>query len=456
MITSIKHFLIINLLIAMTIVSSLSIVGYYILESHDIQRNINNRLQQITYLVSEAFESETKNLTSSPITNELSKTKNSSPIESNRFLLQIWNQKNQLIAHSRNAPKTPLADKDNQFVSVVINNESWRAYSVYNEHLQLRIIAAEPISFQKNLGIRIIWDNLFILLCIYPILGFLIWFVVNQGFKPLQVLSKYLSGRETTDFSHLPLEKMSTELQPLIIELNKLFDRLKDAFEKNKNFASDAAHELRTPLAALKTQAQVSLLATSTEEMKKASQKLIHGVNRCTHIIQQLLTLSRIGQSEQLNDMRTVNLSSVASEIIAQLAPNAIQKNIEIELDSPSEKLFILANEISLGILIQNLIDNAIRYTPQNGSVIAKIIRDAMNKKIIFRVTDTGPGIPEELHDRVFERFYRVLGTKTSGSGLGLSIVKQIADLHHAKIKLSAPEKHPGLQIDVIFPSLKN
>lgn len=452
---SIKRFLLIHLLILMTIASSISMVGNYVLENRDIQKHLSVRLQQIAQFVSKTLDGKMDWRSILNTQNKISKMSQSvvEKNEVNDFMLQAWDKNNILILHSPGAPTIPLINKDNQLMKINLNGDLWQAYSIYNSNSKIRVIVAEPDIFQKTLEAHIIGDNFFVLLLVYPILGLLIWFVVNRSSRHLDLLSKNLSDRETTDFTHIRLQKIPSELQSLVVELNKLFDRLKEAFERNKNFSSDAAHELRTPLAALKTQAQVALLANNDEERKKASQKLVYGVNRCTHIIQQLLTLSRLGHSEQLKDMRLLDLSSVASEIIAQLVPGAIKKNIEIELDSPEKKSIIFGNEISIGILVQNLIDNAIRYTPENGRVIAKIIDDSVNKKIIFRVTDTGKGIPEELYGRVFERFYRVLGSSASGSGLGLSIVKKISELHGAEIKLRKPDTHHGLQIDIIFPA---
>lgn len=133
--------------------------------------------------------------------------------------------------------------------------------------------------------------------------------------------------------------------------------------------------------------------------------------------------------------------------------PKAIKKNIEIELIANEHEQFILANEISIAILMRNLVDNAIRYTPENGFVKVSIL--SSSKLVIFRVEDSGPGIPEDLHARIFERFYRVLGTEQTGSGLGLAIVKQVADLHRAKIKLSKPSNGQGLRVDAVFTKVK-
>ena len=162
---------------------------------------------------------------------------------------------------------------------------------------------------------------------------------------------------------------------------------------------------------------------------------------------------SRLSQEEALNDITPIDLHKLATEIVAYLVPIALEKNIEIELVSPPEEVMILGNDTSLGILIRNLVDNAIRYTPEDGAVKVELIET--KREVILRVTDTGPGIPVELRERVFERFFRILGTAAPGSGLGLAIVSQIAELHHAQIHLSTPSAGKGLQFDVAFPKFK-
>ncbi len=210
------------------------------------------------------------------------------------------------------------------------------------------------------------------------------------------------------------------EIKPLVGELNQLFIRLKLAFERNKRFAADAAHELRTPLAALKTHAQVSLKADNEADRNKALTKVIESVDRSSHVVAQLLTLSRLGEEEALTDVKPLDLHKLATEIIAYLAPHALEKNIEIELAPPPPEAIIMGNDTAIGILIRNIVDNAIRYTPTHGEVKVSIVDTG--GQIIFRVIDTGTGIPLELRERVFERFYRILGTKASGSGLGLPL----------------------------------
>lgn len=246
------------------------------------------------------------------------------------------------------------------------------------------------------------------------------------------------------------MEEIPIEIKPLVAELNQLFTRLKLAFERNKRFAADAAHELRTPLAALKTHVQVALKADTDDDRNKALEKVLESVDRSSHVVAQLLTLSRLGEEEPLTDLRVFDLHKLATEIIAYLASHAIEKNIEIELAPPPQNPRMFGNDIAIGILIRNVVDNAIRYTPNNGAVKIQILEG--ENQVIFRVTDTGPGVPIDLRERIFERFYRILGTKASGSGLGLPIVKQITTLHRGTIHLSTPLNGIGLQLDVAFP----
>jgi len=274
--------------------------------------------------------------------------------------------------------------------------------------------------------------------------------IIGLALRSITRVTSEISNRASTYLEPVAAENIPIEIKPLVVELNQLFIRLKLAFERNKRFAADAAHELRTPLAALKTHAQVALKSDNEDDRTKALQKVIESVNRSSHVVAQLLTLSRLGEEEALTDVKPLDLHKLATEIIAYLAPHALEKNIEIELSPSPRHAIVLGNDTALGILIRNVVDNAIRYTPENGAVNVSIMETST--QIILRVTDTGPGIPMELRERVFERFYRMLGTKASGSGLGLAIVTQITSLHHGTINLGAPSNGIGLQFDVAFP----
>lgn len=457
---SIRRFLIFNLLLSITIASSLTAVGTYILDNNAIQRHLDIQLQQITIFLKAVISEKTtlKSLKKiqqtlvekTKITQSKNQQFHDAPLLNKSFRFQLWGENNKLVLRSMNTSTKKLTNIKNGFTNVMLGESTWRVYSSYDPKLKLTFLVGEPNDFRAQLEKEITWDNLLILIWVYPLLGILIWLTVGRSLVSLKKTAYELSGRSVTDFSPIDTENVPMEVTPLINELNELFMRLQKEFERNKRFASDAAHELKTPLAALKTQAQVALLANTASERNAVMKKLLLGVDRSTHIVHQLLTLSRLGQEATLHEIKRINLTSVTAEIIAQLAPLALEKDIDIELKKPEKAVKISGNETMLSILIRNLVDNAIRYTPEKGNIIVEIFKS--HQQTVLRVSDSGPGILPELRPQVFERFYRVLGNKASGSGLGLAIVQQIADLHQAQIQLDTPENGQGLQIDIIFP----
>jgi len=458
---SIRKFLLINLLLTITASSAISIIGNFYLDRQDIQHHLDQNLSQ-TALTYQAFISndlsyeklfETqKKITN--VTQELAKLNHyESPFIGKKlenFQFQIWDKRNNLILRTKNAPRVPLYNAPDGFSDRSINGKDWRIFSNYNDNTGIRVVMAEEFSNRAELGHQLAQDQIYIMLLVYPILGLLIWLVIGYGLKSLTRVTDEVAHREPTYLEPVEAEDVPIEIKPLIHELNKLLIRIKDGLEREKRFSGDAAHELRTPLAALKAQAQVALQTTDEIERRAALQKVLKGVDRSSHVVQQLLTLSRlVPDAESIQDKVKFDLGKIAAEIIADLAGIAMDKNIEIELDETEPPYNVLANPIALGILIRNLVDNAIRYTPENGSVTVSL--EKTEKHIILNVADTGPGIPKKQRKRVFERFFRGLGTKQEGSGLGLAIVAQIAHLHNAKIQLDEPASGTGLLIRVKF-----
>lgn len=295
------------------------------------------------------------------------------------------------------------------------------------------------------------FSHALILLVTYCLLTLGVYWVVQKVIAPLKKIEQEIAGRSAIAFNPISTAHVPIEIIRLIKELNSLFYRLQQEFERNQHFSSDAAHELRTPLAALKVQAQLMSLAKTDGERQEIVKNIIKGVDRCTHLIQQLLILSRLGQTSALQEMQSLDLWRVSVEVMAQLVPAALEKHIEIGLDpQDAGTAMITADETMLGILLRNLIDNAIRYTPDYGSVIVRISNEP--QQVVLRIIDSGPGIPKEQRERVFERFYRILGSQTAGSGLGLSIVQKIASLHYAKINLKEVTSGSGLEVEIIFP----
>lgn len=447
MIKSIRYFLLISLLLSITIASAINGIGNYLLDEQSIQPYLDSQLIRISSLINIISQSTSSN---SKIQAEMIKyLQSNEPVTKHKFLFQVWRQDGTLLMHSAgkeedfNNAQIGFSDKE-------IDGDDWRIYTAKDPQTHSKIIVAEQYNIRRELADDIARSNANILLITYPVFGLLVWFIISLALRSITRVTTEISNRASTYLEPVQLTEIPVEIKPLVAELNKLFIRLKYAFERNKRFAADAAHELRTPLAALKTHVQVALKTEDESDRNKALQKVIESVNRSSHVVAQLLTLSRLGEEETLSDMKPLDLHKLATEIIAYLAPHALEKNIEIELEPAPKDVIVVGNDTALGILIRNVVDNAIRYTPTGGSVQVSIVDTETH--LIFRVVDTGPGIPPELRERVFERFYRILGTKASGSGLGLAIVSQISALHHAVIHLETPKIGVGLQFDVAFP----
>src|SRR3990167_10145701 len=448
MIRSIRYFLLISLLLSITIASAINGIGNYLLDEQVIQPYLDSQLIRMSALIEILNQTTTTNSkVRTDIIDYLVKTQ---PRTGQQFHFQTWSKDGTSLMRSSNLPDISLQHAPLGFSDQVIKGNDWRIYSTYDLKSQSKIVIAELYNIRRELVDDIAHSNANILLITYPVFGILVWFIINFALRSITRVTTEISNRASTFLEPVQLTEIPVEIKPLVAELNQLFIRLKLAFERNKSFAADAAHELRTPLAALKTHVKVAIKATNDSDKNKALQKVIESVDRSSHAVAQLLTLSRLGEEESLTDTRSVDLHKLATEIIAFLAPQALEKNIDIELAPPPHDCIVLGNDTAIGILIRNIVDNAIRYTPINGEVKVSIVN--VNRKIILRVTDTGSGIPVELRERVFERFYRILGTKASGSGLGLAIVSQIATLHHAEINLSTPPHGAGLQFDVAFP----
>lgn len=471
---SIRTFLLINLLLSVTLITSLAIIGNLFLAHKDIQTQLDAQLIRTAKRMRAFFsdygadhrnlsliqhnllkyftESDPKtNHTYAPSKSQREQLKaNEEAQDSLEF--QIWNNNGKLILHSNGTPRIPLSNGKNGLSTLWLHSQSWRINTLYDPTTELTYMVAERSNYRQQLENQLTQDSIFIMLITYPFLGFLIWIIVGRGLDTLKKVALEVSQRAPSYLERVDVESVPSEIEPLVRELNSLFCRLKEAFEREKRFTADAAHELRTPLAALNTHTQVALRAQTPEQRKQALLKVLAGVNRGTHVVQQLLTLSRMLPEASINEPVPMDLSKEAADIAAQLAPEAIAKNIDLELITPDEPPIILGNSTSIGILIRNLVDNAIRYSPEKSKVTIKIEKD--KEYVMLRVIDNGPGIPEELRERVFERFFRVIGNQTTGSGLGLGIVQKISNLHHAKIILATPDNGQGLDFQVIFPKL--
>lgn len=368
---------------------------------------------------------------------------------SRRVAFQVWETGRVLRLHSANAPAQRLSDREQGFSDTLIDGHRWRVFSTWDESGHNLIQVAERTENRDELARDIAGNLLIPLWFSLPLLALLLWIAVARGLRPLLKLTDELAQREPENLAPLAAESAPREVLPLIERLNQLFVRIEASLQKERRFTADAAHELRTPVAAIKAQAQVARAAATDEDRIHALDNAILGCDRAAHLIDQLLTLARI---DTLGDetAEPCQLRSIAAEVIAALAPAALAKNVRLGL-TDGDEVMVRGNPVLLRILLRNLIDNAVRHTPAGTAVRIDIANEAGQPRL--SVSDNGPGIPEEELERVSERFYRPLGTQASGSGLGLSIVKRIAEIHDASLQLAPRKDGNGLDATIAFKS---
>jgi len=327
----------------------------------------------------------------------------------------------------------------------------WRVFSRWDPQRRFLIQVGQSEEIRDELAGDIMLTLLAPMLVAFPLVALLIWASVGRGLAPLQRAARELQARDPGNLTPVGEEGAPAEIRPLLSALNALFLRLEEAFQAERRFTADAAHELRTPLAGLKTQTQVALRATDDAGRRRALEQVMAGVDRTTQLVEQLLTLARVDPEMSSAGGEAVNLDSLASEVLADMAPAALARGTELGLEEPRGEPRARGDRTMLGILLRNLTDNAIRYTPPGGSV--RVATGSDGGHAWLEVEDTGPGIPAPEREKVFQRFYRVLGSGESGSGLGLSIVQRIAELHGAQLDLANGVGGRGLRARVRFPA---
>jgi len=287
------------------------------------------------------------------------------------------------------------------------------------------------------------------LLVLMPLLILLIWITVGRGLKPLNVVASAVGMRSAEALQPLPEHGLPTEVKPLVSALNELLARLGRSLSFQRSFIADAAHELRTPLAAVQLQIQVAERTRTDDERAAAFAQLKGGVDRATRLVEQLLALARYEPEAAEQPFAPVNLTDIARDVVVERAPIADAKEIDLGLSSVAPTQ-IMGDAEALRVMLGNLVDNAIHYTPTRGTVDLEV-RTQSNVSCLV-VTDTGPGIPPAERERVFDRFYRGDTAGQTGSGLGLAIVRRVAQRHRASIELGEGSGGRGLKVTVCFP----
>jgi two-component system, OmpR family, sensor histidine kinase TctE len=287
---------------------------------------------------------------------------------------------------------------------------------------------------------------------VLPLALVLVWYGLNRGLRPLRAMQRQLAMRRADDLSPINPRAAPEEISPLVDSFNELLVRLNQNLTVQKRFLADAAHQMKTPLAGLRSQAELVARAPSAEETQRGLDQLIRSADRAAHVINQLLALARMENLRETSVLAPMELSAFVREIMLQYADRALERSIDFGFESDDDPAPIVGHPILLRELFANLIDNALRYTPKGGEVTVSVRSTLI--EVIASIEDSGVGIPESDRELVFERFYRVLGNEADGSGLGLAIAREIASQHDARIVLEDARpglNPPGTRIEVVF-----
>ena len=362
---------------------------------------------------------------------------------------QVLDRAGQVILRSANAPDSMMTGRDGFSETTDVQSQIWRHFSVWDRHGDFRVVVSEDYDLRNRL-IRNIALHLASPVAIgLPVLLVLFWSSIHRGLRPLKRLATEIEGRKPDDLLALDEAQSPTEVRPIITALNKLMLQMTDSLEGERRFTANAAHELKTPLASIQTQVFLVRNAASDSDRQHALDQLQRGVERASRLVSQLLAMARLDADQPLHDRSPTHLGGVVQEMCAELAPRSFQRSQTLELDADPAVPMVLGNADLISLLISNLVDNAIRYTPHHGAIRVTVAR--RDGKVVIQVADDGPGIPEEQRQQVFERFFRLAQSEQAGTGLGLSICHRIAELHGATLNLTVGIDGKGTTVEVIF-----
>jgi two-component system sensor histidine kinase QseC len=368
-----------------------------------------------------------------------------------RVAFQVWRE-GVLAMRSSNAPPGPMIEGTLEprpgFKTVQISGQAWRVFATRGMKHDVQIFVGEQQTSRTAILHAVLGGTLGPMALAVPLLAIAVWWAVRRGMTPLRSLSRQLAQREPQALQPMVVDTAPSEMLPMIDALNGLLGRIATMVESERRFTADAAHELRTPIAAIRTQAQVALAEEDSEARRHALRATLQGCDRATRLVEQLLTLSRL-ESGAAAPTQGVDLAALARRAVAEIAPTALAKRQTVSLDAQAP-CPVRGDETLLTVLLRNLVDNAVRYSPP-GAVLEVGVRHE-DGRVQLSVEDSGPGLAEADMARLGERFFRVLGSGESGSGLGWSIVRRIADAHAASVQLGRSASLGGLAVRVRLP----
>lgn len=381
--------------------------------------------------------------------------------EHDRVYYQVVGRRGQVISGDPSLPRPPA--RSDIGVPILhdgeLGGEKLRIASLYVIPMgemtgrTVLIQVAETLNKRHILAGEILTGMLAPQLGLILLAALIVWFGVGQGLAPLQQVRQEIASRSHRDLGPLAESNAPEEMQPLIHAINGLMGRLDQAMGAQQRFIADAAHQFRTPLAVLKAQTDLALRQTDPDQQRHALEQLSASAARTVRLINQMLDLARVEPgADKALAVQMLDLNDLARETVMEWVPHALRKKIDLGFEEEQEAAQVKGDALRLKMLLDNLIDNSLRYCPPGSRVTVKVAGNAGN--VVLAVEDNGPGIPVMERDKVFKRFYRILGNEEEGSGLGLAIVQEIAHLHGATVELATPDLGKGTEVRVTFPRL--
>jgi two-component system sensor histidine kinase QseC len=362
---------------------------------------------------------------------------------------QVWRNDGSLMLRSANAPDSAITDQLGFSDSDDQQGRNWRHYSLWDRKHDMKVIVSEEHGLRSQLVRSIAAKAIMPVALGLPILILLLWWSIHKGLNPLIILSNEIAIRKPNSLLLLDETNVPQEVLPIVLALNKLMRRITHTLENERRFTDNAAHELRTPLAAIQAHLYAARSTEGDSERQFALDQVQTGLERSSRLVGQMLTLARLNPKQPLPDATLVNLADMAQTVCAALAPLALQRDQTLELIAEPDLPTLSGNADMLSMLLSNLVDNAIRYTPPGGHICIEVRKNESG--CVIAVCDDGPGIEPAQRERVFNRFYRLADQTQPGTGLGLAICRSIADLHRAQIVLSDGPNGQGLTASIVF-----
>ena len=432
---SIRARLLLGLLIGTVCSTLVAVLLLYRLADHEADEQSDLRLRQVAWALP---------LHPEPA-QQLQLAATSTPDDA--VYVQVWDQHDRLVYGSHNLPALPQA-RGRGYRTIEVAGERWRVFGELRDGCVVQ--TSQPIAVRQRIAAHMALRIAPPLLLLLPVLALLIWVVVGRALGPLDKVARAVRGRSATALQPIEGDGLPPELRPIVTALNGLLKQIELALTTQRNFVADAAHELRSPLTALKLQLQLAERAGTAEARAAAFRKLHERLDRSTHLVQQLLTLARQEQVAAGQRTAPCDLLALAHAVVTDATLYAESRSVDLGLAVHAASAQLKGYQEGLFALLSNLVDNALKYTQPGGRV--DVDCGMQGTACYLQVTDDGPGVPQPERSRLLDRFYRPDGNAVWGCGLGLSIVKSVADAHGARLELADGASGKGLSVTVFFP----